>query len=226
MFNSLQPHRRQHTRLPYPSLSPGVCSNSCPLSWWCHSAISSSVTSSPALNLSQHQGLFQWDGSSHQVVKVLEFKLQHQSFQWSISCFSHVQLFATPWKTPLWSARFLCLWNSPGKNTGVGCHFLLQGIFPTQGMNWHHLHLLYWRQILYLMSHQRNLRWQNVISEKYLLFSFISRKMKQDYEGSGNMILVCFLFTFLHVSFPYIYGKETRLFRKKKEYSAFHILQG
>ena len=31
--------------------------------------------------------------------------------------------------------RFLCPWDSPGKNTGVGCHFLLQGIFPTQGSN-------------------------------------------------------------------------------------------
>ena len=37
--------------------------------------------SSPALNLSQHQGLFQWISSSHQVAKVLEFQLQHQSFQ-------------------------------------------------------------------------------------------------------------------------------------------------
>ena len=35
-----------------------------------------------AFNLSQHQGLFQWVGSSHQVVKGLEFQLQHQSFQW------------------------------------------------------------------------------------------------------------------------------------------------
>ena len=32
-------------------------------------------------------------------------------------------------------ARFLCPWNVPGKNNGVGCHFLLQGIFPTQGSN-------------------------------------------------------------------------------------------
>ena len=31
--------------------------------------------------------------------------------------------------------RLLCLWNSPGKNSGVGCHFLLQGIFLTQGLN-------------------------------------------------------------------------------------------
>ena len=37
---------------------------------------------SPAFNLSQHQGLFQWVGSSHQVAKVLELQFQHQSFQW------------------------------------------------------------------------------------------------------------------------------------------------
>ena len=37
--------------------------------------------SSPAFNVSQHQGLFQWVNSLHQVVKVLEFQLQHQSFQ-------------------------------------------------------------------------------------------------------------------------------------------------
>ena len=37
---------------------------------------------SPAFNLSQHQGLIQWVSSSHEVAKVLEFQLQHQSFQW------------------------------------------------------------------------------------------------------------------------------------------------
>ena len=41
-----------------------------------------SSPSPPAFNLSQHQGLFKWGGSSHQVAKVLEFQLQHQSFQW------------------------------------------------------------------------------------------------------------------------------------------------
>ena len=41
--DSLWPHGLQHARLPCPSLSPGVCSNSCPLSWWCHPAISPSV---------------------------------------------------------------------------------------------------------------------------------------------------------------------------------------
>ena len=42
-----------------------------------------SFPSPPALNLSQHQGLYKWVSSSHQVAKVLEFQLQHQSFQWT-----------------------------------------------------------------------------------------------------------------------------------------------
>ena len=41
--NSLQPHEPQHARFPYPSSTPGVYPNSCPLHWWCHPAISSSV---------------------------------------------------------------------------------------------------------------------------------------------------------------------------------------
>ena len=44
MPDSLQPHGLQHTRLPCPSPSPGVCSDSCPLSQWCHPTISLSVT--------------------------------------------------------------------------------------------------------------------------------------------------------------------------------------
>ena len=43
MSNSLQSHGLQHARLPCPSPSPGICSNSCLLSWWCHPTISSSV---------------------------------------------------------------------------------------------------------------------------------------------------------------------------------------
>ena len=44
MSDSLQPQGLQHIRRPCPSPSPGVCSISCPLSWWCHPTISSSVT--------------------------------------------------------------------------------------------------------------------------------------------------------------------------------------
>ena len=46
-------------------------------------------------------------------------------------------------------ARLLCLWDSSCKNSGVGCHALLQGIFPTQGLNWYLLHR---RWILYCWS--------------------------------------------------------------------------
>ena len=41
--------------------------------------------------------------------------------------------------------RFFCPWNSPGKNTEVSCHFLLQEIFLSQGSNPHLLHLLHWQ---------------------------------------------------------------------------------
>ena len=75
------PHELQHSRLPCPSPSPRVCPSSRPLNWWCYPSISSSVSPSPpAFNLSQHQGLYQWVSSLHQVAKVLE--LQHQSFRW------------------------------------------------------------------------------------------------------------------------------------------------
>ena len=50
----------------------------------------------------------------------------------------------------LWPSRLLCPWDSPGKSTGVGCYFLLQGIFPTQESNPGFLHC---RQMLYPLSH-------------------------------------------------------------------------
>ena len=64
---------------------PEFAQTQCSLSRWCHPANSSSVMSSLsplALNLSEHQGLFQWVGSLHRVARVLELQLKHQSFQW------------------------------------------------------------------------------------------------------------------------------------------------
>ena len=90
MSDSSQLHEPQLTRPPCASPTPGVHPNPCPLSQWCHPTISSSVfflpspsPSSPARNLSQHQGLFKWVSSLHHVAKVLKFQLQHQSFQWT-----------------------------------------------------------------------------------------------------------------------------------------------
>ena len=64
MSDSLQPHELQHARPPCPSPTPGVHSNSCPSSRWCHPTISSSVIRfSSCPSLSQHQGLFKWINS-------------------------------------------------------------------------------------------------------------------------------------------------------------------
>ena len=67
----LQPHESQHTRPPCPSPTPGVYSNSCPSSWWCHPAISSSIVSFssspqslPASGSFPMSQLFAWDGQS------------------------------------------------------------------------------------------------------------------------------------------------------------------
>ena len=128
-----------------------------------------SSPSPPAFNLSQHQGLFQWVSSLHHVAKVLEFQLQHQSFQWifrtdflwgmlllSIPCEVSEVKVAQSCPTlcdPLnytahgiLQARIL-EWYS----LTTGNHSLLQGIFPTQRSN---PALLHCRWIFYQLSHQ------------------------------------------------------------------------
>ena len=71
LSNSLQPHESQHSRPPCPSPTPGVYSNSCPASWWCHPAFSSSVVpfsswsqSLPASGSFPTSQLISWDGQS------------------------------------------------------------------------------------------------------------------------------------------------------------------
>ena len=105
-----------------------------------------------------------------------------------LSRFSHVQLFAAP---HTYTARLLWSWGSPGKNTGVGCQSLLQGIFPTQGLN---LGLLHCRQILYHLSHQGNPI--NSICRFNFKFSFKKPKLKpkngKRYENEGVYVIFFF----------------------------------
>ena len=68
------------------------------------------------------------------------------------TCISHSVMSDSSWHHGLEPTRLLCPWDSPGKNTGMGCHFPLQGIFPTQGLN---LGLWHCRQTLYRLSHQQ-----------------------------------------------------------------------
>ena len=92
MSNSLWPHRRQHTRLPCPSPSPRACSNSCPLSWWCHPTMSSSVMrlssslqSLSALGSFPMSQFFQLGGQSIRAsasASVLPMNIQDQFLLW------------------------------------------------------------------------------------------------------------------------------------------------
>ena len=65
---------------------------------------------------------------------------------WTVCmCAKSLQLCPTLFDTMDCTAWLLCPWDSPGRNTEVSCHFFLQGIFPTQGLNPHLLCLLHWQ---------------------------------------------------------------------------------
>ena len=83
MSDSLQPHGLQHARPPCPSPTRGVYSNSCQLSQWCHPTISSSVIPfSSCLQSFPASGSFQMSQLFTSGSQILEFQLQHESFQW------------------------------------------------------------------------------------------------------------------------------------------------
>ena len=73
-----------------------------------------------------------WQAIVHGVVRVVTIKV-FDAFQYWIICISEVsEMSDSLWPHGLWSTRVLYPWNSSGKTTGVGCPFLLQGIFPTR----------------------------------------------------------------------------------------------
>ena len=110
-------------------------------------------------------------------------------------------------------ARVLCPWNSPGKNTGVGCRSLLQGIFPTQGLKSVLLHCRQWQNHVYRIM----LMLSN--DSKYLFFKiFIKKKLwerkkkntSQDVNSGSFWIvdILVFLLSFnsyLFTLFPQMY---------------------
>ena len=86
--NSLLPHGLQHTRPPCPSLFPGVYSDSCPLSQWCHSTISSSVAPFSSCPQSfpkdcKNESLEQWTGFMNAI------------FKWTFPCMNAYPIFSS-----------------------------------------------------------------------------------------------------------------------------------
>ena len=125
------------------------------------------------VHLNTYVNILSWRGMENKIIKVL-------CFYWVTESMAHVSnlvlffdsyyianlhfrfLIFRAWKVKLLVTQpcltlcdpkdcSLCPWNFPGKNTGVGRHFLPQGIFPIQGLT---PSLLHYRQILYCLSHQ------------------------------------------------------------------------
>ena len=83
MSDSLWSHGLQHAKLPCSSATPGACSNTCLSSQWCHPTISFSVVPfSSCLQSFLASGSYPMSQLFISVAKILEFQLQHQSFQW------------------------------------------------------------------------------------------------------------------------------------------------
>ena len=109
-------------------------------------------------------------------------------------CAQLCRTLVTPWTV---ATSLLCPRDFPGKNTRVGCHFLLQGIFPTQESNPHLLGLLHWRQILYHCA-----IWESLVKVKAAQ-SCPSLCNSMDYHGVLQVrILERVAFSLLQQIFP------------------------
>ena len=99
--------------------------------------------------------------------KALEVKVKSDL----LSC---VKFFVIPWTV---ASQLLCPWDSPGKNTGMGSHFLLQRIFPTQELN---MSLPHCRQILYCLSHEGSKRYLEL--QIYCFCHVVQQQQKEKYS--------------------------------------------
>ena len=99
------------------------------------------------------------------------------------------------WPHGLWPARLPCSWNFPSKYTGVGCHFLLQGIFLTQGLN----SSLLWLLHLAVRFFHPWATWEALISLLLLLYSLSSLLNHVRCFGCILYISCASLYSFLSV---------------------------
>ena len=112
-----------------------------------------------------------------------EYNFKKQVYRMHVWVLSHVWLFMTLWAV---ARQLLSPQDSPGKNTGAGCHFLLQRIFLTQGLN---LHLLLGRQILYYLSHLISII--NTLNSHNAVCQLCLNKRKEDLPSLPNILSFC-----------------------------------
>ena len=133
MWNSLWYHGVQHTRLPCPSLSLGVCTDSCPLSWWCHPTICPLSSLLFLLSIFSSMRIF----SSESNLCIRWPKYSSLSFSISLSSeYSGLISFSFDWLNSLMFKRF----SSVFSNTTVQKHQL----FRAQSSLWSNSHIYTW----------------------------------------------------------------------------------
>ena len=113
------------------------------------------------------------------------------------------------WPQGLWLARLLSPWDFPGNNAGVGCHFLIPGIFLTWGSNLCLLHLLHCRQILYPLSQLGSLITFMVKVKLFLTDSaFGARVQACFWKLNSQYSLACVLWPAISFFKLYYWGKK------------------
>ena len=100
------------------------------------------VASFLLLTLNSFRGC--WKSAATNDLILVEVNGKHPGMCVCVCVLSQSVMSNSLWPPKTVVARLLCPWGYPSKNTGVGCHFLLQGIFPTQELNPHLLNLLHW----------------------------------------------------------------------------------
>ena len=160
----------------------------CPVAGSClaqrhNNSLSLNVFSTIFLFENRSHGLITFAGKCHANI------CNGPSMCMDLSCFSHVRLFVTLWTV---ARRLLCPWDSPGKNTGLDCHTLIQGIFLIQGSYPYLLWFLHCRQILYHCT-IRKPQWAALVYFKTLTtgngvtpYTFASLKVHQDCSHIKN----------------------------------------
>ena len=112
--------------------------------------------------------------------------------------------------------------DSPGKNTGMGCHSLLQGILPTQGWN---LHLLHRQAGSLPLSHRRNpgdiLQFSSVAQSCLTLIFLLGSQFKR---YNGNVKKSPFPTPVLHFNVPFLHGREIEhLFTCFRDFFSYEV---
>ena len=154
---------------------------------------------------------------------------------------NYVQM--TPWTVE--PARLPCLWDFPGKDTGVSCHFLLQRIFPNQGSN---PHLLHCRQILYCwatreahtmiihnkINNNSSTQWNisshfffsTCLKKCHFMFNKIESRFKQIVHSEYAVISFMFSLILWHPPFPLPSSPRHCFIRENRSYicKMSHIL--